>query len=506
MIPQRVVPHGETKPLLESLFGKEKKPAPPAAAWTPVPEPIPGPQLIFDAGMAVPLPAELREGLEGVVRKDRLGKWVEGLSRLAGAVLLLLTAQLLLDYFLELPWLARAAFLAGDVWFLRLLWNEKVAKLLGSALTNEEAALRVEKQYPFLEGSLIGAVELAQGKPGATQGSPGLLRALVDEAAQKTSGLKMGDAVSLAKACRWGGAAAAILGLAILIGLETRASNAVLLQRMFLLNPAPPTITKVGQVTGDLVVKEGEPATLSARALGFVPSSGHVRLVYPDGREEDVPVRAPVSASEQDRFDVTIPGIREPFRYRFFLHDGEGSEYQVKVESAPVVQSLKLEPAEAGAGSGAEAPVSGKVYWEEGSPLRLAITASAPLKSAVLSLEIKGKKILKPMEIEGFGRKIARVEIPEADRDAERFFIGLLGENNVKSADQMAYLLERIPNPKALADAESGKPANPSAQNAQGMRAKDREDLLRLQSERVPDEYRAMVRQYLKNISGDAQP
>ena len=491
----------EWLPFVEQLFGKARKPVAATASWTRIPEPLPGPELIFDAGVSVPLPRALKEGLEEVEKKWRIAKWIEGISLLVSAVLVLLLGQLFLDSFFEMPWLARVFLLGSDIYILKVLWQKISAAFLKSELSKEEVALLVEKHFEFRDGALIGAVELAQGKPGATQGSLGLLHALVDEASRKTEGLNLSDAVSMARAWQWVSASIGLLGLTIFLLVHAWPESGNLLQRAFLLNPAPYSLTEVSPVTEDLIVINGAELVLSAKALGFIPSSGHVRLTYADGREEDLPARA--FAKEPGRFTVTIAGVLKPFRYQFFLHDGVGEEYGVRVEVPPTVQSLRQEKAEFGKKNEAKNFITGRIFWEEGTDLKLEATSSMPLKTATLHLEGKGGKKELSMEIEGFGRKIAKIVIPETEGGADRLFVELLGENNLKSTDPVVYMLERVINLKALRLQESSNPANFPEVNPAGMRAKDREALLKLQSEPYPEEYKPMVRQYFKNVSGE---
>jgi len=498
MIGHRVNRHAG--PLLQRLFpkpaGTEEKPS----GLLPIPEALPGPVIVFDAGVSIPLPAVLEKGLATVRNKEILVRSVAVVAVFGTALFGLIFIQLFFDWMFELPWLFRAGLLAGSVFLLKFLWTRMREELARDPLSEEQSAGLVERRFRSFGGSLLGAVELSGGKPGRTQGSPGLLQALVDEARDKAHGRRLADAVPMSAACLWVLALVAVLGAGIYCLAQSPSTSGILLQRFVLLNPDSPSGTRIQPGSQNLVVQDGGTAELSARASGAIPSSGHVELIYSDGRREEVPVAA--VQSDPALFAASIPGVRMSFRYRFYLHDAEGGEYEVKVQSAPVLQSLKRMPRDPARKTLEDAVASGKIAWDQGSKLVLIATANSALKSASLILEGDGKKISLPMILDDFGKRTLRIELPENMAWADRCTLELVGENNLKGSEPVTYLFDHVSLPENPSlDSEKANLAS-----AQGLRAKDRESMAELRGEPIRSEYGPMSRQYFKNISGGDNP
>ncbi|MFH1497598.1 MAG: hypothetical protein ABII82_07205, partial [Verrucomicrobiota bacterium] len=130
---------------------------------------------------ATATPPRLAAALSAFARRDLALAWTGGVARLALLFLAAAFVRGLLDYWLQLAWFVRAAFLAVDLaiagWIIRnhlwLPWSRR--------LRDATAALRLQRAFPELGSHLIAAVQLpAQAADG--RASPEIVARVVDQA------------------------------------------------------------------------------------------------------------------------------------------------------------------------------------------------------------------------------------------------------------------------------------------------------------------------------------
>ena len=395
-----------------------------------------------DPRSSLPLPHGLSRALDAVRRR-----WLA--VRVAEFPLLLLAVtafawvlQATADRWLELSWNARAVLLALDgVAALVLLWFFVLVPLC-RRLDRRKAALLVERTLPRFRTSLISAVEFSERGSQFPSGSRSLVEKLLADVADEAG--KEDIARGVVKSARLGRIAAACVAVLLAAagcfawGLPL---SPLLVQRILLSNAVFPDETKVVDVSGDLIVIAGTDAALSAKAEGVVPQSGRLVVTHPDGTSEVIPVSP--SRTEEGVFLFAVRNVREPFSYRFELHDGVGREHRVGVRVPPVLQQItftQVYPKHTGLPETVMSPSNLRLL--EGSKLKIEATGSEALQSAVL--EIKGVPDVLPLEISGEGKTSLKKELEVPESGWKSMSVHLVGQSGEPSANDPVYRVELV--------------------------------------------------------------
>ena len=202
-----------------------------------------GQSLLGDVIAHAALPGVVRQRLGGLRRRHLAVAWTEGAALMVGALVVLIAVQLLGDWFLDLPLPVRAILLVADVVALGWLVWRGLVRPWRQRLTSATAALRAEKTFPSLRGSLISAVQLSQGTDTGTV-SPGLLSAVVTRAAASVQPLKFAQIIPAARAGRLALGCVALLAAALAVIALDSARSGPLLRRFALSNEPLPTRTR----------------------------------------------------------------------------------------------------------------------------------------------------------------------------------------------------------------------------------------------------------------------
>jgi hypothetical protein len=102
-----------------------------------------------------------------------------GLARAVTVFLLLIAAEMVVDWRLELPWALRLIWLLAALAAVVHLINEQVVLPVLDRLDTDRTALLVERHFPDFNSRLISSLQFT--RPGALRGSeaPGLVLALI---------------------------------------------------------------------------------------------------------------------------------------------------------------------------------------------------------------------------------------------------------------------------------------------------------------------------------------
>jgi hypothetical protein len=429
----------------------------------------------------------LHSKIAAVRRKNLTVAALTGGAGAVGAFVLLLAATMLLDFYPNLPFTARAALLtltlatAG----FALLYSVFGPLLYGP--DDDRIALMVEDAEPAFGTRLIASVQLA--RPGAVPagGSASLARALIAQTEALAEPMDFTRVVRTDRLLR----TAALAGLILLVGLGSFVYAADvardLLQRSLFLSDIPvPRNTRVYPITGDLLVARGDGVEILALADGTTPPDDKRNLVIrtlPDNKGEAArtqtfameryetdadPARLPrltallTTPGRDPRltdqtlqklrggapvYAATIENVQESFEFRARLNDGESPrKFTVRVLPRPAitkVQARQIYPAYTGRSPEDRAP--GDLTLLQGSKLQLAIATSKRLQRANNHVHLIGSDKDIPLTLDAANpqRLTGEIDLPKGTTG---FSINLTDEHGLKSKDPAIYRVDLIPD------------------------------------------------------------
>jgi len=395
-----------------------------------------------DPRSSLPLPHGLARALDAVRRRWLAVRVAEFPLLLLAVTALAWVVQATADRWLELSWNTRVVLLSLDgLAALVLLWFF-VIRPLCRRLDLRKAALLVERTLPQFRTSLISAVEFSGKGSDYPAGSRPLVEKLLADVSEEVGKGDVARAVVKAGRLK----RIAIACVIVLIAAAAcfawgRPLSPLLVQRILLSHQVFPDETKVVDVSGDMIVISGTDAVVSAKAEGVIPQSGRLVVTHPDGTAETIPV--PPSRTESGLFQFTVRNVREPFGYRFELHDGAGAEHRVGVRVPPTLQQItftQIYPKHTGLPETVMSPSNLRLL--EGSQLRIEATGSEALQSAVL--EIKGVPDVLPLEVSGEARNTMKTELKVPASGWKSMSLHLVSASGEASANDPVYRVELV--------------------------------------------------------------
>jgi hypothetical protein len=319
---------------------------------------------------------------------------LDGLSRLALAAGAFALATFLLDWTLILPREVRIVFLAGGLGLLGWISWRHLLVPLRAAVSDDDLALFVERHYPVLNDLLISALQFSSGKGGTE--SPELAAAVVAQAEQAVEGLDFGAVLTRRHVGRVAGAAACVvfvLGGSVLAAPEI---SSIYLNRVLGGLRKWPQRTYLTVLDFDRqkrVVARGEDLVLAVEVKGREPSKVVLRYAFTSG-EKGQERMSPLAGR---RFQYTFARVAGPFTFTVAGGDDVTAEHEVNVVTPPSLDQvrlfyeypayLKLPP------TPPDRPeTSGTVSAPIGTNVRFEAFANEDLKSASLTVGVKGKE------------------------------------------------------------------------------------------------------------------
>jgi len=385
------------------------------------------------------LPPLVALRLKALSRRVLSVAWIQGLLCAGIAVCLLALAQGALDWLFDLSRGVRILFALGDLAILGLIAFRFWVHPWRRRLTPDEAALRAERHWPELRSGLISAVQLAR-RPA---GSPAIVKALLVKMAARVADF------DLRAAAPWGRLARLFLLAAILLAITAGLAawlaprSLVLLQRIALLNVPLPTETIVIAVTKDLAIPSGQSVELAAKAQGVIPRSGRVEVAYEGRKAETVSVIP--KGSSPETFSLPLANIQQPFTYRFFLNDGRGEEWKVRLIHPPVVKDIQFDVTSPDyTGLPPTRLLPGNLNILAGSKLKISGHSDQPLKSARLILEGANRSVeIKPQGADRMAFETT-LEIPKGGLSGVS--VELRNDQDTVSQENTVYALQVLPD------------------------------------------------------------
>jgi hypothetical protein len=419
------------------LIPKKKKVVK-GAAFRPVEVPRYAPELIPSPH---PVPPRLAQKLENLGRKFRRVRQGERLAQYVSTAVMLLTAQMFLDWMVDLSFLVRAVILAADIWLLTHFVRRQLLPLFLRPPNLEACALMVEKHWPRLRGQAIAAVQF--GQPRFTADSAELVHTLQQQAEARTATLDFGEIVPTRTLVRRGGIAAALLAIWIALLVLFAPGSLALLERVFLLPAKVPRKTEVICLSGNKIIPAGDSVLLEAEARGIVPSHGRVTLVDDSGRIQEITLDP--EPDHRDRFSLKIDSVEQSLTYTITLNDGTSDTYEVKAVPRPNVTSIDCEqiyPAYTGLGSVKR--TVGNLALLAGSQLKIHAVTNSKIVAA--SLKLAGLDKTLPLTIGGANGTELTGEIDIPATALTGFSIELTNQAGITSGDETQYRIDLIPD------------------------------------------------------------
>jgi hypothetical protein len=395
---------------------------------------------------AIPLPGDLKKRLIALRHRYQMVHSTTGIFMLLGALSGLFLAQGVSDWYFDLPWMARAMFLAIDIVLLITIYRRHLHAPLKKKLGLRETALMVEKKWPKLAQSVITAVEMSEGNAKATRGSLELVEIVLQQARARTTNLNFKEVVPtrmLKRSVTWG----CVLTLGTLaIAAVTFPASLSLLERIFLLNVPLPTKTIVVPISGDLTVPLGTDVEISAQAKGVIPTHGRVTIAYDEGNPEEFPLT--VLPDKPATFSYTVHNVQRPFKYRFYLNDGHGPEFTVMAKVPPTVTNVECtEVYPSYTGLPEQKIPTTALTLLAGSHLKIKATATEPLKSATVVLQ----GIAQPVEMTLDSAKTGlEGDVLVPAKDMTGFSLHVVDTDGLASTNETVYPVDLVPDKPPL--------------------------------------------------------
>lgn len=313
-----------------------------------------------------------------------------------------------LDWLVDLPSSARIIVLAGLVGFsFYQAWKHGWQSLRGFNATR--TALETEKQEGGLESLLVTAVQCAKNAPEG--GSESLWKETRRKAERTAKNLEPRKIVDFRKLRTPGLIALALAGVVFVFGLVNGPMLSAGISRIFTpwISVSYPTKTIIELQTGDLVLKEGESASIGILVSGVVPDQVTLLLQTGEGDPREIKLEIQEGACE-----YSITSASRDFSYQVLAGDAKSAWHDVQVITAPRISDVQVKldfPAYLERdGETVEAltltvPQETKVHWE--------LTLDRAIRNATLIRDGEEPLIL---EVTGNGRKLVLDEEVDASR------------------------------------------------------------------------------------------
>jgi hypothetical protein len=205
-------------------------------------------------------------------------------------------------------------------------------------------------------------------------------------------------------------------------------------------------MTRIVAFSGDRVIALGDDMRIEAAAAGIIPKSGRLIIESASGRRQEFSLDA--TPADRVRFTRNLQSVQENFRYRIELGDSRTAAANVRVRPRPAVASVACEqqwPAYTKLAPVRRQP--GNLKLLAGSKLAVRLTATAPLRSAMLRLTgTDPAKTIRstPLAADASGEWIGTAEIPAKDVAGLTFH--LTDSEGVESRTMAVHRIEIVPD------------------------------------------------------------
>lgn len=352
----------------------------------------------------VPVTARLSR-LRGAIRRLFAA---DGFSRLLLAMCAFVVATFLLDWSLILPAGVRLVLLAAGLAGFGILAYKRIVYPLGVKITDDDLALFVERHFPELDDRLISAIQLTRDSAGAPEGSvahnsPELVAALVADAEQATAQIDFRRVIigkHVGKIALWAGLAVLVLAGAALARTDYAK---IYFNRVLGGSTKWPQRThlKVLDFTDNRKVwPRGEDLTIAVQVEDHEPSKVMLEYKFATGEKG----RERMSPLAGKRYHFTFTRLTGPFE--FFVEGGDDvtAVHTVDIVTPPSLDAVKLFYEYPTYMRMTNTPpdrpeTSGNVIAPIGTKVRFEAVTNEDLKTAVLSVGLKGKETVSELAV-----------------------------------------------------------------------------------------------------------
>jgi hypothetical protein len=400
----------------------------------------------------------IQSKIDLVRRKHAVTRAGLGAGTMGVVAVSVISATMLIDWWVELPYLLRCAMLALHVAALVYLLFVHVIWPLVKGPDDETVALWIEGFYEDASSRLISAVQFSRPKLALEGMSRQMLGAAVAEAEAYIEPKDTSEVIAVDQMVKR--ISVALLLLVVFAGIFLYGRGTT--RDLFLRAIAVPGIEVPRKTQVDLltpvkrVVAKGDSITIQAAARGVVPDEGTIRVRYAGGTTSDYDMTK--DRDEPQRFAIEIQNVQDSFSYRVYLNDGRSVEATIDAHPRPdvtdvgVIQHLpaytQLPPV----------PRSkSDLQLLAGSRLQLRVTANKPLADTVAlagprnRVKFDGTKLeyfLKrdpndPRVLVTSERNSPSIPLPN---DATGMSIHLVDELGLESRDPAVYRITVVPD------------------------------------------------------------
>lgn len=394
-------------------------------------------------------PSALLAGKLAAVRSKKVGvETGSGLAMLIGGFVLALTAGMLLDWFLDLPWAVRFLLFLGYLAAAgHVIWHHILIPFLRQP-DDDAVALLVERGNPQFTTRLIAALQLT--RPGALQSgeAPALVRALVADTERLAGPVDFTAVICTRQLRRLVGWAVAIVVIGGVVFWKAEEVSRDLLSRAFLSREVEvPRKTRIGATSGDLRIARGDNVTLFALAKGVVPDRAKLVLKFTSGRTQEFLLDG--SQTNRAHFAQALENVQDTFDYTFHIGDGKSRTARVEAIERPGIAKLdatQIYPDYTGLGTVRRS--LGDLTLLVGSKLNLTLTPTKEVaKGAVLiTSTTNAQPLTLPLQVNPKNAREVQVTIPISSEALSGFSIHLEDKYGFRSKDDAVYRLEVLPD------------------------------------------------------------
>ena len=394
-------------------------------------------------------PSALLAGKLAAVRSKKVGvETGSGLAMLIGGFVLALTAGMLLDWFLDLPWAVRFLLFLGYLAAAgHVIWHHILIPFLRQP-DDDDVALLVERGNPQFTTRLIAALQLT--RPGALQSgeAPALVRALVADTERLAGPVDFTAVICTRQLRRLVGWAVAIVVIGGVVFWKAEEVSRDLLSRAFLSREVEvPRKTRIGATSGDLRIARGDNVTLFALAKGVVPDRAKLVLKFTSGRTQEFLLDG--SQTNRAHFAQALENVQDTFDYTFHIGDGKSRTARVEAIERPGIAKLdatQIYPDYTGLGTVRRS--LGDLTLLVGSKLNLTLTPTKEVaKGAVLiTSTTNAQPLTLPLQVNPKNAREVQVTIPISSEALSGFSIHLEDKYGFRSKDDAVYRLEVLPD------------------------------------------------------------